>query len=123
MWIVVGKALTSTIFPFSTGQQTSLLALSAHVIGYTTELAAAFCRAPGDVDRLADNACIADVVGEEQHEARVERSAVGLAQSPMRLDDGIVDGIGIGEIWIALQRHEESQAARARALAVATSAG
>ena len=48
---------------------------------------------------------VADVVGEQQHQPRVEGGALRFAQVAVRLDDGGVERIEITDVRFALQMH------------------
>ena len=52
----------------------------------------------GKHDRLAQDVEVADMIGEDQHQRRVEIGALLVAQSAMRLDDGAKGVIRLGKI-------------------------
>jgi hypothetical protein len=52
----------------------------------------------GERQRLAKHIEIADVVGKNQHQRRIQIGALLVAQSTMRLDDGAKRIIRLGEV-------------------------
>jgi hypothetical protein len=51
----------------------------------------------GQRDRLAQHVEIADVIGEDQHQRRIEIGALLVAQAAMRLDDGAKASSGLAK--------------------------
>ena len=52
----------------------------------------------GQRDRLAQHVEIADMIGENQNQRRIEIGALLVAQAAMRLDDGAKRVVGLGKI-------------------------
>src|SRR3954471_1518624 len=52
----------------------------------------------GERDGFLEHVDVADMVGEHQHQRRIEIGALRLAQAAMRLDDGTESIIGLCEV-------------------------
>jgi hypothetical protein len=62
------------------------------------------CRSQRALDRLLQHLQVADVIGQQENETRVQGSAVRFVQAAMRLDQEPEGGVGIGKAAGCIER-------------------
>ena len=73
------------------------MAIGAGPIKRERSLADRFAR---HLERLAQHGLVADVIGQQQHQPRVEGGAVGIGKAGVRLDDGGVEPIRVFDVGL-----------------------